>query len=305
MRSLLISIVAFAAAAGCSRTSTPPPANAAAAATPTNLPSAADPIGFIPGVGYRGFDRNDYPGDDTMHTMMTQSPAFAFTGYWLTPPPGETANSWTGKRELLKKDGWGFLLLANGRFDRQILQAQKSGTTPSDLGRKDAATAIAAATAEGFPRNAILFLDQEEGGGLLDEQATYLLAWTEAVAHSAYKPGVYASGERVQDDPGVWIDTIEDVRDRVAKAHLHTVAFFDALDKCPPAPGCTLAAKPLSSAGEPDLAAWQYSQSPRRPEITQSCAATYAKDNMCYAPNVPGIFLDMDVASSPDPSHAR
>jgi hypothetical protein len=116
---------------------------------------------------------------------------------------------------------------------------------------------------------------------------------------------VYASGQRVQDDPGVWIDTIEDIRARVKKGGLHQVAMFDALDQCPPAPGCTLHAKPLSAAPDADLTVWQYSQSPRRPEITKSCAASYASDGNCYAPGFPKIFLDLDVAAEADPSHGR
>jgi len=259
-------------------------------------------IGAVAG-GFAGFDRNDYPGDATMAAMMK---TFAFTGYWVTPPPGEKTNNWAGKRLLLKQQGWGFLVLADGRFDKEILAAQKRGTTPAQLGQQDAAKAIAAAQAEGFPAHAILFLDQEEGGRLLDEQAQYLLAWTEAVAQSSYLPGVYASGQLVQDDPGKWIDTIRDIRERVKAQHLHDIAMFDTQDACPPAPGCTVkGAKPLSEAGEPDLSAWQYSQSPRRPEITKACAATYAADGNCYAPGLSDVLLDMDIASSPDPSHGR
>jgi hypothetical protein len=164
---------------------------------------------------------------------------------------------------------------------------------------------VAAAKSEGFPAGAIVFLDQEEGGRLTDVQAAYLLAWTEAVAASDYKPGVYASGQRVEDGPGQMIDTIEDIRARVKAGKLHEVAMFDAQDTCGPAPGCTLAAKPLSEAGEPDLIAWQYSQSPRRPEITKSCAKTYAADGNCYAPGFGTVFLDMDMAKSSDPSGAR
>lgn len=252
--------------------------------------------------GYIGFDRNDYPGDSAMAAMHK---TFAFTGYWLTNPPGEQANTWIGKRALLRSQGWGFLVLANGRLDAEILKAQKAGTSAAMLGQHDAATAVDAAKREGFPAHTILFLDQEEGGRLLEEQAVYLLGWTEAVASSEFRAGVYASGQRVQDDPGVWIDTIEDIRDRVKKGGLHDVSIFDALDQCPPAPGCTLHPKPLSAAPDPDLTIWQYAQSPRRPEITSSCAATYASDGNCYAPGFPKIFLDMDVAGSPDPSHGR
>jgi hypothetical protein len=249
-----------------------------------------------------GFDRNDYPGDGTMAAMRD---TFAFTGYWLTNPPGENANSWVGKRALLKQQGWGFLVLANGRLDTEILKSQKHGTSAATLAAQDAATAVAAAKSEGFPDHTILFLDQEEGGRLLDEQAAYLLGWTEAVAATVYRAGVYASGQPVPDGPGQTITTIEDIRSRVKTGHLHEVAIFDAQDTCPPAPGCTLRAKPLSTSGEPDLTAWQYSQSPRRPELTKSCAKTYAADGNCYAPGFPSIFLDIDAASTADPSHGR
>ena len=258
-------------------------------------------IGAVAG-GYLGFDRNDYPGDDTMAGLHK---TFAFTGYWLTNPPGENANSWQGKRTVLKQEGWGFLVLANGRLDAEILKSRKQGTSPADLARGDASTAVAAARAEGFPARTILFLDQEEGGLLLEEQSAYLLAWTEAVAASDYRPGVYASGQPVPNGHGQTITTIKDIRSHVKTNHLHEIAIFDAQDACPPSPGCTMQAKPLSTSGEPDLTAWQYSQSPRRPEITRACAKTYAADGNCYAPGFPSTFLDMDLGSSPDPSHGR
>lgn len=297
---VLFSVIA---SCGCSHGNSAPTSIAtqpsATAQTSTRSTSSAAPA---PSGPFVGFDRNDYPGDDTMSSM---GKLFSFTGYWLTNPPGENANTWVGKRTLLRSQGWGFLVLANGRLDAEILKAKKSGTSPAALGKSDAATAVAAAKREGFPAQTILFLDQEEGGRLLEEQAAYLLSWTEAVAASSYRPGVYASGQRVQDDPGVWIDTIEDFRARVKKGGLHEVAIFNALDQCPPSPGCTLHAKPLTAAPDLNLTVWQYSQSPRRPEITQSCGATYAADGNCYAPGFPQVFLDMDAADSPDPSHGR
>jgi len=275
---------------GCSPTSTPSAVEAAPhATTPTSGPAV-------------GFDRNNYPGDAVMIAMHG---TFAFTGYWVTNPPGAHTNTWLGKREFLRQHGWGFLVLANGRLDAEILRAQKRGTSPAGLARSDAAIAIAAARHEGFPPHTILFLDQEEGGALLDEQAAYLLGWTEAVAASEFRPGVYASGQPVPDDPGTTITTINDIRRRVQTQHLHEIAIFDAQDACPPAPGCTLATKPLDASGELGLTAWQYSQSPRRPSLTRSCGATYAANGNCYAPGFPTVFLDLDEASSADPSHGR
>src|SRR6201986_4755980 len=191
------------ATCGCSHGNPVPTATAASqpAAQASASTNSAAPR---PGEPFVGFDRNDYLGDDTMSSMRK---VFSFTGYWLTNPPGENANGWKGKRELLRSQGWGFLVLANGRLDAEILKAKRRGTSPATLGKSDAADAIAAAKREGFPAQTIVFLDQEEGGRLLEEQAAYLLAWTEAVAASNYRPGVYASGQRVQDDPGVWIGT--------------------------------------------------------------------------------------------------
>ncbi len=249
-----------------------------------------------------GFDRNDYPGDAAMATLRK---TFAFTGFWLTNPPGEQENSWVGKRGVLKDAGWGFLVLANGRLDAEILKSQKAGTSPAALGRKDAASALARAQEEGFPHGTVIFLDQEEGGRLLEEQAGYLLGWTEAVATSGFRAGVYASGQQVEDSPGQKIDTVEDIQARVKAGHLHEVAIFDALDQCPPSPGCTVHPKPLSVTPDPQITVWQYAQSPRRPEITRSCSATYAPDGNCYAPGSPTVFLDMNVAGSPDPSNGR
>jgi len=83
-----------------------------------------------------------------------------FTGYWLTNPPGEKGNTWVGKRTLLLNQGWGFLVLANGRLDAEILKSARAGGSAADLGRKDASLAVASAQHEGFPAHTLLFLDQ-------------------------------------------------------------------------------------------------------------------------------------------------
>ena len=258
---------------------------------------------------YAGFDANEYPGDAQLPMLHNH---FAFTGYWLNNPPGATHNPWAGKRDILVKNGFGFLVVFNGRLDNQILAAKKKGQSPAALGKADAAVAVAAARHEGFPPHTILFLDQEEGGRMLDEQAGYLLAWTEAVAASSYNPGVYASGQLVndgKDDRGktVFITTIQDIRQQVEAKHLHQVAFWVAQDACPPAPGCVVGSNPPAPdlSGTPSVAAWQYAQSPRRPEITRACGATYNRDGNCYLSGLTDFELDLSSATSPDPSHGR
>jgi hypothetical protein len=249
-----------------------------------------------------GFDSNDYPGDAALPALRRH---FAFAGYWLTVPPGSHQNGWLGKRDALLRNGFGFLVLANGKYDAEITKAKRAGTAPAALGAKDAALAIAAAKREHFPTRTILFLDQEEGGRLDANQSAYLLAWTEAVAGSGYLPGVYASGQPVDDAPGKTITTIQDIREQVTARHLHEISFWVYQDACPPSNGCTLQPPPLPASETPDVAAWQYAQSPRRKEITAACSKTYATDGNCYVSDLPKLTLDLNIASSPDPSHGR
>jgi hypothetical protein len=250
-----------------------------------------------------GFDRNDYPGDAALPVLRKH---FSFAGYWLTNPPGETSNSWLGKRDALLKQGFGFLVLANGKDDAVILKAMKTSKTSAEaVGRRDAEAVITTAKQEHFPAGTILFLDQEEGGRLLPEQADYLFGWTEAVSRSPYKAGAYVSGQAVPDGPGKTITTAQDIRTQIAAKQLHPVALWVYDDGCPPSNGCTLRPPSLKASGTPGAVVWQYAQSPRRKEITASCAKTYAADGNCYLPDLPGMHLDLSVADSSDPSHGR
>jgi hypothetical protein len=274
---------------------------------PMRLPTIAFVIIFFTSIAsaqeiHLGFDRNNYPGDNTLPALRKH---FAFTGYWLNNPPGEHQNTWSGKREVLLRNNFSFLVLFNGRLDREILKSLKSGTTAASLGQKDAAAAITAGQREHFPAHTILFLDQEEGGRLLSEQSAYLFAWTEAIAASIYLPGAYVSGQPVSDAPGQTITTAQNIREQIVARRLHPIALFIYQDACPPSNGCTLHPPAITTAGTPDITAWQYAQSPRRPEITHACAKTYALDGNCYVPDLPGLYVDLSVALSPDPSHGR
>ena len=276
----------------------------AAVLTKPSIEVRSEPRAATAKGDFVGFDRNNYPGDERLAELHRH---FAFVGYWLNNPPGERHNTWSGKRQKLVDAGFGFLVLANGRLYAEI---KKSKLAPEALGQKDAAEAIAAAKREGFPAHTIIFLDQEEGGRLLPEQASYFFGWTEAVAASSFRPGSYLSGQPSPDGNGpdgkpVTITTAQDVREQIAARHLHPVVFWVAQDQCPPAPGCTIQPPRLMESGTMDAAVWQYSQSPRRPELTRSCAQTYGKDGNCYAGVSNDLFLDLDVSGSADPSHGR
>ncbi len=262
---------------------------------------------------YRGFDRNDYPGDAALPALRKR---FRYTGYYLNDPPGETRNSWAGKRAILKQYGFGFLVLFSGRTDRELKTAQAKGTDPAALGARDGNAAVAAAAREGFPPHILIFLDQEEGGRLLPEQAAYLFAWIDAVRAGGDRAGVYCSGIDVPGGKGRTISTAEDIAQRLSALHSSKGsspegALWIANDQCPPSPGCTLAnpapAKAFSAVTAPFAVAWQYAQSPRRRRFSASCPANQAPDGNCYAPGLPrgpDSFVDLDTANSPDPSEA-
>ena len=259
--------------------------------------------------GYLGFDRNVYPGDAALPVLRK---TFAYTSYWLNHPPGETHNTWTGKRRLLKQQGFGFLVLFNGRLDAQL-----QGGNATALGAADGKAAVNAARREGFPADVRIFLDQEEGGRLLPEQAAYLFAWLDAVRAAGARAGVYCSGIAVGEGHGR-ISTARDIAQRLASRYhgeakrqppRNRVALWVANDACPPSPGCTVSPLPLGSLKllfEPaTLSVWQYAQSPRRRQFSAACPPNQAPDGNCYAPGLPAgpnSFVDLDVANSPDPS---
>jgi hypothetical protein len=246
---------------------------------------------------YLGMDRNDYPGGAAMKTLRR---TFSFTGYWLNKPPGGTRNTWQGHRQALKALDYGFLLLFNGRE----YSALKASGNAARVGADDAATAVKSAQAEGFPRRAIIFLDQEQGGRMLPEQRAYIHAWADAVMRAGYGAGVYCSGIPFRESASVSVVTANDIRDHAQPRQLH---FFVSNDQCGPSPGCVFP-NPPSSPAESGLAfadAWQYAQSPRRPAMTASCRQTYSSDGNCYAPGAPSTHIDVETANSPDPSHGR
>jgi hypothetical protein len=247
---------------------------------------------------YLGFDRNEYPGDDAMKTLRHD---FAFTSFWLSPPPGDKTdkNTWKGKREFLRAQGFGFVALYRGRDAREL----KNEARAKELGMVDARGASSSAKLEGFTSNTIIFLDIEDGGRLPAAYHAYLRAFNDGLAHTRYRAGVYCSGIPVKEGPGVSITTVEDIRTSEAPREFVFWAYNDA---CPPSPGCVFPQEPPTPAASGISAAtvWQFAQSPRRKEFAAHCPPGYHTDGNCYAPSdtAHAWFLDVNSASSPDPS---
>jgi hypothetical protein len=246
---------------------------------------------------YLGFDRNDYPGDGNLKALRQ---TFSYAGYWLNNPPGEKTNTWAGHRPAVESAGFGFLVLFNGRLYADL----KSVANAARLGRSDALAAAAAAKREGFPKATIIFLDQEQGGRMLPEQNAYIYAWVDGVIASGFHTGIYCSGIAAKGDDNVV--TAQDVRDH---AEGRNMVYWAIDDACPPAPGCAFPQRPPSPAqsGVSFAEVWQFAQSPQRKDVAAHCT-NYSRDGNCYPPGLSateGLHLDVNTATSPDPSHGR
>jgi hypothetical protein len=253
------------------------------------------------GEAYLGFDRNTYPGDANLKALHQ---TFSYTGYWLNNPPGERTNTWSGHRAAVESAGFGFLVLFNGRLYAEL----KSVANAKKVGVSDAQAAVAAARREGFPAHTVIFLDQEQGGRMLPEQKAYIYAWVDNVAAAGFRTGVYCSGIASKDDQNVV--TAEDIR---ASAGSRKIVYWAINDACPPAPGCAFSFNPPAHPPSPGQSGvgfaevWQFAQSPRRTDVAAHCSS-YSRDGNCYPPGVSGaqqLHVDVDTATSPDPSHGR
>jgi hypothetical protein len=246
---------------------------------------------------YLGFDRNGYPGDANLKTLRQ---TFSYTGYWLNNPPGESSDSWTGHRAAVESAGFGFLVLFNGRLYAQL----KTLANAQRLGQSDAHAAAATAQREGFPHATIIFLDQEQGGRMLPEQKAYIYAWVDGVIAAGFRAGVYCSGQPAPDDENVV--TAVDIRQN---ARSRDITYWAINDSCPPAPGCTFPDHPPSpkQSGVDFAEVWQFAQSPQRKDVAAHCT-NYNRDGNCYPPGTnaaQGLHVDLNSATSPDPSHGR
>jgi hypothetical protein len=224
--------------------------------------------------------------------------SFSFSGYWLTPPPSETQNTWTGKRKVLHEQGFGFLLLARGRAPSTIQ------SDANEMGIADARQAARNARQQGFEVGSVVFLDVEEGGRLPPQFHSYLRSWADELVRQQFRPGVYCSGVPVNDGNGSKIVTADDIRSNKGK---RDIVFWVFNDVCPPSRGCTSVGLPgPAKSGVEYAAVWQFVRSPRRKETASACVG-YANDENCYAPidAAHRWHLDLDVASSNNPSAPR
>ena len=139
---------------------------------------------------------------------------------------------------------------------------------------------------------------------MLPEQKAYIYTWVDAVIAAGFGAGIYCSGIPFQESPKVSVITAGDIRQNAGDRQ---ITFFITNDVCPPSPGCTVAEPPTPAASGLDYAdIWQFAQSPQRKDFAHGCPANYNPDANCYPPGLEGkIHVDLDTATSADPSHGR
>src|SRR5713226_3563088 len=244
---------------------------------------------------YLGFDRNIYPGDEALPILRK---TFTFTSYWLSPPPGEKTNTWSGKRELLRSQGFGFVVLFRGREEKDL----KSVKDASAKGEEDAQATVEAGQREGFGSHTIIYLDIEEGGRLSPNYHAYIIGWLWHLTLS-FRGGFYCSGIPVKEEKGKTITTCEDIYEELwRKSREFSIWAYN--DMCPPSPGCVFPVNPPEPSVvekkfcDTCVSVWQFAQSPRRRKFTSRCPAKYARDGNCYAPGdtAHAWFLDVNSA---------
>ena len=177
----------------------------------------------------------------------------------------------------------------------------KTVANATRMGRSDARAAAAAARREGFPQATIIFLDQEQGGRMLPEQKAYIYAWVDGVIAAGFRAGIYCSGIVATDDGNAV--TAEDIREHAGGRE---IVYWAINDACPPAPGCAFPQHPSGPAesGVKFAEVWQFAQSPQRKDVAARCT-NYNRDGNCDAPGVKELTVDLNSATSADPSHGR
>lgn len=161
-------------------------------------------------MAFAGFDRDEYPGDAVMQTLINTT-NLTWCGYYLYPAPshdeaGDIDPSWMGKRAFLKGLGWGLAPVYVGE------QTVPPGSlNPSAAkGTIDGNDAVNLMSGEGFPAGSYVYLDIENPAPLPQIMQDYAKAWCAAVTAGDYKPGIYinhhmaAQAQALQPNARIW-----------------------------------------------------------------------------------------------------
>jgi hypothetical protein len=233
----------------------------AAACSPTAPSTGPRPLtGPTTAGGYPGFDTSIYPGDDAMRTWRQASP-YVWVGYYL-PAPCHRDASWSGRRDVLTRMGWGTAVLYLGQQDWAAIPGHApadttaADTTAADTaapnpppacsaahlseqrGATDAADAAARTASEGFPNGTIVYLDVERVQPVSPALVQYVAGWVGGMLDDGrFTPGIYAHRINVPELAGAaQAEFLERGRSGSIPFWVTTTSGF-SLDQPPPTSG--------------------------------------------------------------------
>jgi hypothetical protein len=231
---------------------------------------------------YYGFDISTYPGDSQMSTWWTSSP-FYWVGFYLAPAPHHSNTSWMSKRSTLKNQGWGLAPIYVGR------QAGDGSKLTTAQGITDAQNASSLASQAGFPSNAFVFLDIEQGGTLSTAFMNYIKGWiNELFNNTPFNVGVYCNAYQTAAQIRAAVPTIG-------------VQFWCVNVNCPPSQGCVGVGTPPDphGCGVTYSGDWQFAQSPKPGGI--NCPG-YTGGNCSQTFGGVTLLVDLDTSYFANPS---
>lgn len=151
------------------------------------------PVPLLPPgtLTFAGLDRDQYPGDDVMRSLVTTT-NINWTGFYLTPAPSLGRDKgWMGKHDFLRRLGYGLAPVYVGRQIETIPNADHR-ITP-DNGVKDGLDAARLAGLANIAKNSVIYLDIESGGPATPIVISYFVAWASALRSQNFLPGLYAN----------------------------------------------------------------------------------------------------------------
>lgn len=152
-------------------------------------------------------DRKKFPGMNTMRRLRSLGD-IRVAGFYLGPAPMHANQSWMGQRDVLAKEGWGFIPIyvgeqwyrpdANGNpttSPNPHLTPQKGTADGANATRLMQCTDSIADPKQktGFATGSVIYLDVEDSGSVRDWQRyqAYVRAWKDEVTAKGFYPGIY------------------------------------------------------------------------------------------------------------------
>jgi hypothetical protein len=160
-------------------------------------------------LGYSGFDRLVYPGDDVMRYLW-ESTNSTWCGFYLAPSPSQKHTSWMSRFPFLRSMGWGIAPIYVGQQQPEPTPDNSAHNISAAQGSIDGADAVQLAGAAAIPAGSVIYLDIETGNPIQPGLADYYRAWNDAVVARHFRPGVYCSFlqaralKALDDRPAFW-----------------------------------------------------------------------------------------------------